>query len=161
MSRYRDLQIHGLLDSYVPQSSMEYVWAMGAAGPFGCVFEANDRDSAPLIWKHYSVSYFPQLKTQSKSLPVQCDGYNCGIFVVLNIMDLVITQWNKIWRLEDLWSDTESQQEKESYLSEKWLDLLRERKFATLPDIYGIGKAFVSNPSTTEGKVYKKLCDYM
>jgi hypothetical protein len=125
-------------------------------GPFGRVFAANDKVSAPLIWEHYSVSYFPQLKTQSKSLPVQCDGYNCGIFVVLNIMDLVITQWNKIWRLEDLWSDTELHKASESYLSEKWLDILRQWKFATIPDFYGIGMAFVSNPSILQRSSLQK-----
>jgi hypothetical protein len=76
-------------------------------------------------------------------------------------MDLVITQWNKIWRLEDLWSDTELQEANESDLSDMWLDILRHRKFATIPDFYGIGTAFVRNPSTTEGQVYKNLCDYM
>jgi hypothetical protein len=84
MSRYRNLFIHDLIDEYVPLHTIEYIWVMRAARPFGCIFAENDTESAPLLWQHYSWSYFPQLKTQPKTLPVQCDGYNCGIYVLLN-----------------------------------------------------------------------------
>jgi hypothetical protein len=92
-----DLNIHGLLETFVPQDSTEYFMAMGASVPFGQVFAENNTALASLVWETHSASYFPQLKMQTGALPVQCKGYDCGIYVIYNIMDLVLTQCSHVW----------------------------------------------------------------
>ena len=96
LSRYRDLNIHGLLsDDFVPTFSIEWIMSLGAVGPFGKVFGDTEACKASeLIWDAYPTSYFPLLKTQPQTLPVQTDGYNCGIYCILAILDLVLTQWH-------------------------------------------------------------------
>jgi hypothetical protein len=159
MSCYRDLCIHDLLEDYVPVYTTDYFWVMGTAEPFGREFEENDKESAPFIWKHYSWSYFPQLKTQPNTLPVQCDGYNCGIFVVYNIMDLVLTQWDKVWVISDL--VVARLEASSSNALATWTDIIGLCKFAQLPNWYSIGTAFVPDPSSANKTVYKTICDFM
>ena len=93
LSRYRDLNIHGLLtQDFVPTLSIEWIMFMGAVGPFGKVFAENEAlESSLLFWKAYPDSYFPILKTQPRTVPVQVDGYNCGIYCILTMQDLVLT----------------------------------------------------------------------
>jgi hypothetical protein len=159
ISRYRDLCIHDLLEAYVPLYTTDYIWAMGVNGPFGRVFAENDKKSAPFIWKHYSWSYFPQLKTQPTTLPVQCDGYNCGIFVLYNIMDLVLTQWDKVSVISDL--VVAGLEASPSNALATWMDIIGLCKFARLPSWYSIGTAFVLDPSSANKNVYKTICDFM
>jgi hypothetical protein len=53
-----DLNIHRLLETYVPGESTEYFMDMGASGPFGCVFADNDKVWAPLLWETHASSIF-------------------------------------------------------------------------------------------------------
>jgi hypothetical protein len=89
MSRYRDLHIHGKHDTIKHLDTLEYTFAFGAAGPFGRVFEDKNSKLPTLIWNVVPESYVPQLKTPSNTLPVQADLFNCGVYVVLTIADLV------------------------------------------------------------------------
>jgi hypothetical protein len=50
MSRYRDLHIHGLLDTFQPEISIEYLWSLGLVGPFGRVFRDSVLSSLVLYW---------------------------------------------------------------------------------------------------------------
>jgi hypothetical protein len=92
MSCYRDLKIHGLLETFEPIQSIEYLFAMGCSGPFGRVFTDNNSQSAHVFWKNVPDAYFPQLKTTKNTLPIQADRYNCGVYVIFSIQDMVITQ---------------------------------------------------------------------
>ena len=66
--------------------------AMGSVGPFGRVFVDSDNFSGAYLWTVYPESYYTILKTPKSSLPVQSNGYDCGVRVILTILDLVVTQ---------------------------------------------------------------------
>jgi hypothetical protein len=102
MSRYRDLKIHGLLETFEPIQSIEYLFAMGCSGPFGRVFTDNNSQLAHVFWKNVPDAYFPQLKTTKNTLPIQADGYNCGVYVIFSIQDMVITQRKRQWFVSDV-----------------------------------------------------------
>ena len=80
MSRYQDMHAHNLLDNYMYQDSLEYLWAMGSIGPFGMVFLEGEMDWFNVIGKHHFELIFPQLLAPKKTFPSQSDGYNCGVF---------------------------------------------------------------------------------
>ena len=82
---------------------------------------------------------------------MQTDGYNCGIFVILSMLDLIYTQAGKRWVL--LNNDEAS--------LEWFFSMVETRQAIKLPEAYGIGTAFVENPSACQGHQYTKLCHYI
>jgi hypothetical protein len=61
MSQCRDLHVHGKHDTIKHLDTLEYIFAFGAAGPFGRVFEDKNFKLPTLIWNVVPESYFPQL----------------------------------------------------------------------------------------------------
>jgi hypothetical protein len=155
MSWYRDLKIHGRLERFEPIQSIEYLFAMGCSGPFGQVFTDNHTQSAHMFWKNVPDAYFPQLKTTKNTLPIQADGYNCGVYVIFSIQDMVITQRNRQWFVADVFT-TKTKDKKES-----WKTAIQEKKPMVIPASYKIGTCFVKSPSKAKGADYKRLCDFM
>jgi hypothetical protein len=155
MSRFGDLKIHGLLETFEPIQSIEYLLAMGCSGPFGCVFTDNNSQSAHVFWKSVPNSYFPQLKTTKNTLPIQADGYNCGVYVIFSIQDMVITQRNREWLVADVFT-TKTKDKKEA-----WKMVIKEKKPMVIPASYKIGTCFVKSPSKAKGADCRRLCDYM
>jgi hypothetical protein len=155
MSRYRDMHIHGLLADFEPVLTAEYLLALGCAGPFGRIFEGKNVQSAQVFWKSVPKSYFPQLKTYQKSLAMQVDSYNCGLYVILSIQDFVLTQRGKFWTIADVFQA----KVKDKY--EAWWGSIEKQDPMLLPYCYKIGTGFVRSPSKAEASDYKRLCDYM
>jgi hypothetical protein len=155
MSRYRDLKIHGLLETFEPIQLIEYLFAMGCSGPFGRVFTDNNSQSAHVFWKNVPDAYFPQLKTTKNTLPIQADGYNCGVYVIFSIQDMVITQRNKQWFVADVFPP------KTKDKKEAWKTAIREKKPMVIPASYKIGTCFIKSPAKAQGPDYKRLCNFM
>ena len=156
MSRYRDMHAHNLLDNYMYQDSLEYLWAMGSIGPFGMVFLEGEMDWFNVIGKHHFELIFPQLLAPKKTFPTQSDGYNCGVFVILTIMDFVVTQWNKQWRMNDLSDDGLT-----LFGLTNWDNMIHNYESIRIPQSYNIGTAFVEDNKTCSAQTYKRLCDYI
>ena len=142
LSFYRDMHCHDC-QSFV-ETDEAYIMARGLSGPFGRVKLKNENFHNQDMQKYYPRFHYPQLKTPPKTLPVQTDGYNCVFFVILNILDLIYTQADKQWVLLN-----------QDEASQDWFfSMVEERQAIVLPDKYGIGTAFVENPSQCQGKQY-------
>ena len=135
--------------------TIEYLLLLGCTGPFGRIFMAKDTFSMHQFWTAYPATYVPQLKTENKVLPIQSDGYNCGIYLVFSMQDFILTQWDKRWTKTDVLGVEENKAE------EAWKQLIEAKQSIKIPHVFGLGKAFVSQPETTDAKVYKRFCDYM
>jgi hypothetical protein len=152
LSRYRDLHIHELC-KYKPNPTIQNLMAFGCVGPFGHVFVETNASSAETFWDTFPLSYYPQLKTQPNTFPVQSDSYNCGVYVVYTIQDLIVTQWDKHWMIHDVLKPIDKNK------LEVWNQLIQMKQTLILPARYQIGTAFVRYPAKTTGKEYKRLCD--
>jgi hypothetical protein len=143
-----------MLDQFIPKETTQYLLAMGGLGPFGRIFAGKDAAAAKVIWVGYPKLYFPQLKTQPDTFRIQTDGYKCGVFVILNIMDLMLSQWNRSWRMDDLVSGNDGGQT-------FWYDQISQTNAIVLPSVYEVGTSFVSNTMKSQDKLYKRLCNYV
>jgi hypothetical protein len=95
--------------------------------------------------------HYSQLKTPKNLFPVQTDGCNCGFFVVLSIMDLVVSQWNRVWKIGDL--DNMNNQD----IISGWEKLICANMHVVLPPSYNIGKTFLADLNSEPKKFYSKL----
>ena len=86
---------------------------------------------------------------------MQSDGYNCGVHVILTILDLVVTQWDKHWCMSDL------AEEKQTDGKAVWKGHITRRNPVVLPSQHGIGTAFVPNPNMATKLTYKRFCNYI
>ena len=100
MSRYRDIALQGQQTIGFKTLTMEDIWVLGGAGPFGAVFYSDEKPIYQNL-RLQSLIHLPQMKTFQKVLPTQTDSYNCGPLVIVMVMDLVLTQWDKQWLIRD------------------------------------------------------------
>ena len=101
MSRYRDIQRHGKKMINYKAMKIGDIWTLGGAGPFGGFFYSEEKHLCTDLHSCNSLMYLPQMKTARKLLPTQSNGYNCGVLVVVTVMDIVMTQWDKQWMFRD------------------------------------------------------------
>jgi Ulp1 family protease len=80
---------------------------------------------------------FPSTQTTKKTQPIQADGYNCGVYVLFSIQDMVITQRNRQWFVADVFT-TKTKDKKEA-----WKTAIQEKKPMVIPASYKIGTCFV------------------
>ena len=71
-------------------------------GPFGRVFLDDELDLFHQLREAHPLFYYPQIKTHQPVFPLQQDSWNCGIFIILSIIDLVIGQWEREWYIIDV-----------------------------------------------------------
>jgi hypothetical protein len=145
-----------MLDQFVPQETTEYILAMGSLGPFGQTFADKVETAAKVIWASYPILNYAQLKTPPNTFPIQTDGYNCGVVVVLNIMDLILSQWNHSWIIDDLVSDNE-------FGKTFWYDQILRNNAIVLQSMYEVPwyTSFVSNTMKSQDKIYKRIFNYV
>jgi hypothetical protein len=146
------MHLLGKLNNEVRETRGAHIWAMGAVGPFGRVFLKEDMH----LWDKYKSKlpkfWYPMLKVPVGTLPLQTDARNCGIFVFLSIIDFVLTQWNRRWRLKDLDNANFSRKDLQSKIESNI-------KMIVLPPSFGLGTTFRESPSTGDGQFYTKICD--
>ena len=156
MSRYRDLAIHGLLDSFDPKTKgLNEFMAMGFVGPFGRLTGPEDVEFPKVFKDKYPFFHFPQLKTPKKSLPIQTDAWDCGVFMIYVIMDMILSHYPSRWDISDLLKPGEKE------ATTAWNRLLKSRKPIVLPKAYRIGTAFVANPEKADGGIYTHFCQFI
>ena len=123
-----------------------HLWAMGGVGPFGRVFLSSDElDQHLTISHHMPNAVFPLLNSPPNTFPTQTDFYNCGVLVILTILDMVLTQWDKKWATCDM---------------EHWSSQINQKSvYFLIPKEYGLGTSFVSLPEQATGTDYTQICD--
>ena len=124
------------------------------------------------------------LKAPNATFPIQEDGYNCGIFVFLTILDFVLTQWNREWTYDKIDVNNKPKKESQTKLESKdpifgfsrsWtkdhIDVNHYSKkdlrahlespdpIIVLPDSFGIGTTLLERPVTGRGRFYTKICN--
>jgi hypothetical protein len=150
MSYYRDIY-HTTENKTVPELRRNYIWLRGSVGPYGTLVRKVRRHDDCI--KRCNL---PLLKTHTPSFPVQNDSYNCGVYVFVTIIDLVLTQWNVKWLLTDLYEESEDRAKK------LWFNSVAEGLPITVPEKYGIGKTFRGNETEEDTKsMYTRIATYM
>ena len=89
----------------MPVVDFNNIMAMGGVGPFGRVFESNDLGYQQIFIDYLPKYHLPQLETPPGTFPMQKDSCNCGVFVILTMMDLIITQYNTVMKVDSDWFD--------------------------------------------------------
>jgi hypothetical protein len=95
MSYNRDLDIRGLMDESKPLLEYNDLWAIGAHGPCGCYLPPKGVERLE-DFHELQPDWLPCMFADYNSLVLQQkDGYNCGIFSCLFMLDFMKTQWRK------------------------------------------------------------------
>ena len=156
MSRYRDMAIHGLLDAFDPKKKrLEDFMAMGLVGPFGRLTSPEEVEFPKAFKLAYPLSHFPQLKTEKKVLPIQTDSWNCGVFMIYIMMDMILSQHMSTWGISLLMKKGEQN------ATTVWHRLLKSRRPIVLPSSLNIGTAFMPDPTKAKGELYTRICQYI
>ena len=103
LSRYRDRHIYNIEPSTRSEVRHSKLWYYGSSGPFGRVFESTEIDFYSQYVSLFPLFIYPQLKSIKNSFLLQEDSFYCGVFVIINIMDLVYSQWDKLWEFDEDW----------------------------------------------------------
>lgn len=111
MSRYRDIDLLGMLHSELPRLTIAEIWAMGSKGPFGRVYLSTEIGLFHHFINQHPKYYYPQLKMVLHLLPIRTGSYNCGIFVQLTMIDIILQQWSREWLISDLLTTNDSNPE--------------------------------------------------
>ena len=140
LSYYRDMHLHKQENIFKPEVRLQQIWRIGSKGPFGRVFLEHETD----LFKTYNSIQpkyrLPQIKAPIATFPLQTDGQNCGVYVLLTMIDFIITQWSHIWIRDDDWDSQ-----------------LTNNSVFRLHDNCKIGTAFVANAKEEDGRFYHGL----
>ena len=137
LSYYRDIHLHKRQDFYSYDKQLERIWAIGCKGPFGRVFFHDERNLYDAYISAQPRYKFPQLKAPLGTFPLQQDSYNCGVYVLMSLMDFVLTQWSNIWVTDN-----------------KFYDNVHNNSVFRLNAACKLGAAFVENPKDEIGLHY-------
>ena len=121
MSYYRDLAMHGLLEEAKPAEDWEQLWLIGGRGPFGFYLHPGTK-----VGDTFGPIMPTRFRDEADRILQQHDGYNCGLYCNLFIMDFVLTQWNRSYSVSDL----------APYKK------IGSQVTITIPDDYGLGTTF-------------------
>ena len=99
-AHYRTLRVKGHLGK-MKKNQIEQlkrdIYRIGSCGPFGFAFHPDHLAYDPTFSRACRMFQMPYLQlTNEKRLNKQTDGVNCGLFVVLFVYDVLVTQYNTI-----------------------------------------------------------------
>ena len=155
MSRYRDKFLNKEpMDLH--DSRLTKLWMMGACGPFGRVFREKDKATFDMCHTRFPLFHYPLIKAPLLSFPYQTDGWNCGIYGLVSIIDFIIVQWNRDWFKKDI-----VMQHDTSDPMDNWWKQVANFEPIRLPESYSIGSGFARDPSTTTDATYTRICAYL
>ena len=144
LSRYRDRSIYNLTEISTTEDLLKRTMYYGMSGPFGRVFMEDEKDIYNEYISLYPLFYYPQLKCHTASFPIQEDGFNCGIFVLINIIDMICSQWDQRW-----------------VFPTNWKALVKLHQSIIIGEDIELGKTFVKDPQSTTGTQYTRICNYI
>ena len=157
LARYYDYGNMGL--TYPKPTTSQGVYSLGAVGPFGVAFTQED-DSNSLCTDLLKLTpdwRLPKIQVGRTVFPIQRDGFNCGVYQLLFIMDFMITQYNYNYSFQAMKHDGT-----DTYvIGDNFDDHLHSHQNITLPPDNNLGKGLFGvpiNPATGDGA---KVCELL
>jgi hypothetical protein len=155
MARYWDYNQLGFINDIGPPTTYQEILMLGVIGPFGIAFPNNSGTTLNEIITLRPDWRLPLIKLYNPILPVQCDGYNCGIYIIFFMLDFMKTQRNFDFSFKNIKSDASNLYVHGKTFHEHLATLLP----IFLPPSNRLGCGFCSNPTAMKGAEAKYICE--
>jgi hypothetical protein len=152
--RYWDYEQNGILDDIIAPTTYQEIFILGAVGPFGIAFPESENDRC-IDFLFYKPDWrLPLIEPYHPVKPIQEDSYNCGVYVILFMLDFIKTQCTYDYSFTNVKNEAGDLYVRGSNYKEHVITL----STVLLPPTNRLGYGFFLEPMELDGNDTQLIC---